>query len=160
MRSFPVETKRLVIRPFKLSDADAFYEMTRDSDIQRYLPCVCEQSLEKTRDEFKKYLKRDKDFYLMLEEKTTHNTVGALIAKQSFAKEYDMILMISVQHRRKDYMKEAIKAFFTVMPKGCELVFTIDKKNKSSYSLIRHFEHVQEVESFYPEYYYTFRISI
>ena len=152
MGTFPIETERLIIRPLKMSDVNEFYVMTRDESVKKYVPYACPSSLEDARYDFKKfYTKCDMlhDFYLGIEDKKKGKLVGALIVTENIRKEYDMSLITAARHRGKGYMKESLQAFVDVMKKGSVLLFIIDKKNESSYNLVRKLPNIKDVSNNY-----------
>ena len=114
--NFVVESERLLLRQFDLADVGEYYQMTRDPLIQHYVCYACENTLEDTYEAFEMcYSVKDNpyDFYLILEEKTSHKIVGAIIS--TAIKTTPLILDVSIlteaNHRKKGYMFEALTAF-------------------------------------------------
>lgn len=135
--NFVVESERLLLRQFDLADVGEYYQMTRDPLIQHYVCYACENTLEDTYEAFEMcYSVKDNpyDFYLILEEKTSHKIVGAIIS--TAIKTDPLILDVSIlteaNHRKKGYMFEALTAFKDAVPKSTELLFSIKKENLAS----------------------------
>lgn len=152
MGKFPIETERLVLRPFKKSDAFDYLKLTLDEDIHRYVPYACPSDLKESQSNIKEYYMRADfyhDFYLVIEAKATHKMVGSLIVTQNMNHEYEMSLIISNLHRRKGYMSEALKSFIDTMPRGSELLFRIEKDNKPSYGMVSKIRGIKDISSCY-----------
>ncbi len=139
--NFIVESERLFIRPFRIADTEEYYQMTRDSLIQTYVPFACEETIEevyKTIDNY--YSNGDcvNDFYLVLEEKTSHKLVGAIIAtaKTTTPLVLDVCILTDSFNRKKGFMFEALSAFKNALPKSTELLFTVDRENIASKNTI------------------------
>ena len=128
-----IMTERLLLRPFKISDAKAYFELTRDDSIMEYVPYVCPESLDKSIKEIEECcLKADciHDFYFAIEHKISHKLIGALIITQNLKHEFDMNYIIGKKFRKKGYMIEALEGFIKYMPKSSELLFIIKSKNE------------------------------
>lgn len=138
-----IYTNRLVLRPFKVEDANIFYEITQDKDIKDFVPYASPDSLEEAVQNIKTYYSKGDfihDFYFIIEQKSTKEIVGALIVTQNQDGEFDMSLIISRNHRQKGYMKEAVDAFIQNMPSNSKLVFIVEKKNQASLTLMSHLD--------------------
>ena len=84
--NYLIESERLYLRKFNLSDAEAYYQMTRDTDIQKYVEYACAPTLEETIENIDlSYSQSDfvHDYYLLLEDKNLHKIVGAILATES-----------------------------------------------------------------------------
>lgn len=144
-----IETKRLILRPFTVQDAEIYYEITREKDIQKFVPFACPTSLEETKNDIKLYYANGDfihDFYFILEEKSLHQVIGAMIITQNFKKELDMSLLIASRYRKNGYMLEAIKGFISYIPTSTTLLFIVENQNTSSLALMSHLE-LQEIKS-------------
>ena len=132
------ESDRLLLRKFELSDAEAYYEMTRDKSIQDYVPYAHLSSLNETiqcikysvNGDFTNYL------YVAIEEKQTGKLIGAIIATRTFPLTFDINILIHKDYRNQGYMSEALQHFIPTMPQGSELIFVIDKNNKASFNTV------------------------
>lgn len=140
--NFVVESERLRLRQFELSDVEEYYQMTRDPLIQTYVPYAYETSVKKTYNAFKQYYSSNNnpyDFYLILEDKSSKKIVGAIIstAITTMPLSLDVCILTAAECRRKGYMFEALLAFKDAIPKSTELLFTVDKENIPSLNTIR-----------------------
>lgn len=149
---YSIESERLLLRNFTLEDAEAYFQMTQDDDIKRYLPYTCTNSLDGALSLIKIfYMHGDfvRDFYLVLEEKSTHEFIGAIIATTSrnFST-IDMCLMIQKDYRNRGYMTEALNTFFTTLPAGTLLSFVIEKDNENSLNTVYKIDGIQDVSAF------------
>lgn len=145
-----VVTNRLLLRPFHMSDANAFFTMTRDIEIQQYVPFACSEFLIETKfDILTFYSKGDfvHDFYYIIENRKTHEMLGALIITQNIEKEFDMSLIIDKNHRRKGYMSEALLGFINSMQKNSVLSFVIKKTNIASLCTVQKIPNIFEANN-------------
>lgn len=138
---FIVESERLLIRPFKKTDAKEYYEMTTDSLIRSYVPFAFEESYEATYEMIDNYYSHGDcvyDFYLVLEEKETHKIIGAIIATaiRTYPLSLDVCILTDAAHRKQGFMFEALIAFKDALPKSTELIFVIDRTNEASIKTI------------------------
>lgn len=148
MSRFTIETDRLILRPFELSDADSYFAMTRDSNIREYVPYACASSIEETREDILKYYSKGDlkhDYYLVIEGKETHQMVGALIATQNQNAELEVCIMIVKEQRRKGYITEATKAFIEALPSKTCLMWKIRSDNVASLQSVSKIQGVREV---------------
>lgn len=147
--NFVVESERLQLRQFELSDVEEYYQMTLDPLIQTYVPFACEQTLENTYEAFEMcYSVKNNpyDFYLILENKTSRKIVGAIIstAITTTPLSLDVCIFTGAEYRRQGYMLEALLAFKDALPKSTKLIFTVDKENQASLNTIRKLPNVVE----------------
>ena len=139
--NFIIESERLVIRQFTVKDAPAYHQMTRDKDIQIYVPYACEETYEETLSTIKDYYSVGDlkyDYYLVLEEKGTGKLVGAIIATALTTSplNLDICILTEKSMRRKGYMYEALCTFKDALPKGTTLLFAIAQGNVASYRTV------------------------
>ncbi len=135
--NFIVESERLLIRPFRITDTEEYYQMTRDSLIRSYVPFACENTLEQTRETIENYYSNGDcvyDFYLVLEEKASHKIIGAIIATatNTYPLSLDVCILTDAMHRNKGFMFEALSAFKDALPESTELLFVIKRENLAS----------------------------
>lgn len=139
--NYIIESERLILRNFELTDATAYYQMTRDKDIQHYVPYACEETYEETVATIRDYYSVGDfkyDFYIAIEEKETHKLVGAIIATALVLSplSLDVCILTDKSMRRKGYMYEALCAFKDAVPKGTTLLFAIAEGNTASYRTV------------------------
>lgn len=140
--NFVVESERLLLRQFELTDVGEYYQMTRDPLIQNYVPFACEQTLENTYEAFElcySVKNNPYDFYLIFEDKTSHKIIGAVIstAITTTPLSLDVCIFTGAEYRKKGYMTESLLAFIDALPKSTTLEFTVDKENLASLKTIR-----------------------
>jgi len=139
METKRLETERLIMRPFKKEDANRYFEITKDEAIQKYVPNACPYSLEEALFDIETYYSKGDwihDFYIALEDKETHDIVGALIVYEDILKRYDMSIITAKEYRRMGYITEALKAFKKLV-KGKTLIFVIEKENLPSIKTVK-----------------------
>lgn len=142
-----IESERLILRKFKLSDVKPYFNMTQDKSIQDYVPYVCATNYFRT---FMRVLQfihgNSKDnYYIALEEKNSKKIIGAIVAIRTQQKNFDMNILLDSNSRRKRYMSEALTAFIKIMPQNSELVFVIDKTNTASLNTVSKLPNIKEV---------------
>lgn len=134
--NYVIESERLLLRKFKLEDAEDFYKMTRNRAIKKYVPVANMENLKqtiKTINEYYSYCDCVQNFYLVIEDKISHKIIGAIFAFGLLASnKFEMNILIARKHRKKGYMTEALLSFISSLPKGSELFFVVDKKNTAS----------------------------
>ena len=138
-----IYTNRLVLRPFKVEDANIFYKITQDKAIKDFVPYASPDSPEEAVQDISTYYSKGDfihDFYFIIELKSTKEIIGALIVTQDSVGEFDMSLIIAQNHRQKGYMKEAIIAFMQNMPSNSNLIFVIENNNQASLTLMSHLD--------------------
>ena len=135
--NFMVESERLLIRPFKLTDTEEYYQMTRDPLVREYVPFACENTIEETYNTIDMFYSHGdcvNDFYLVLEEKESHKLVGVIIATALTTSplNLEVDIITGSNFRRKGFMFEALTAFINALPKSTEFTFVVDKTNEAS----------------------------
>lgn len=147
--NYLIESERLYLRKFQLSDAEAYYQMTTDDAIQKYVEYACAPTLEETIENIElSYAKSDfvHDYYLLLEEKYSHQIVGAIIATESIdSSVLEVCILTHRDFRRNGYMNEALHAFIESLPTGKVLSFCIDHTNIASLQTISRISGVKEL---------------
>ena len=149
--NYLIESERLYLRKFNLSDAEAYYQMTRDTDIQKYVEYACAPTLEETIENIDlSYSQSDfvHDYYLLLEDKNLHKIVGAILATESIdSSVLEVCILTHPEFRKKGYMTEALNTFIKYLPTGKILSFCINYQNFASLKTISKLPNVQEVSS-------------
>lgn len=135
--NFVVESERLLLRQFDLADVEEYYQMTQDPLIQSYVSFACENTLEDTYEAFElcySVKNNPYDYYLIMEDKTSHKIVGAIIstAIKTSPLVLDVCILTGARYRQQGYMSEALTAFVGAVPKETELLFAIKKENTAS----------------------------
>lgn len=148
--NFVVESERLLLRQFELTDVGEYYQMTRDPLIQHYVPFACEQTLENTYEAFEicySVKNNPYDFYLILEDKASHKIVGAIISTAITTSPLvlDVDILTGADYRKKGYMFEALSAFKKALPKATELLFSVKKENIASLKTVTKLPGIVEV---------------
>lgn len=141
-----IETSRLILRPFQLSDAEEYFRITRNYAIKKYVPGACQDTLEECRNDIDNVYSKgdfDHDFYYIIEEKKSHKIVGAIICV--LIHNYDVSGFIDQYHRKMGYMFEALHAFVNNMPKGGALEFEIHVDNWASLSIVQSIPGIENI---------------
>lgn len=147
--SYSIESERLLLRPFKLADAEEYFQMTSDATIRHYIPNCWKKTIEKTRDLISTYYLHgdfSRDFYIIIEDKISHEIIGAIIAVATRTKplDLDISFLIKAEKRKQGYMYEALEAFMRSVPKPAYLTFMIKEDNIASLNTISKFPIVRE----------------
>lgn len=146
MEKFRVETKRLILRPFTMQDAEEYFSITRDKDVQRYVPNACPATFADCLDDIANiYSKGDfsHDYYVIIEEKISHAVIGAIICVQIH--DFDTSCLLGKEYRHQGYMLEAMEAFIAHMPKGGALIMSIHYSNDASLKNILSIRGIEEI---------------
>lgn len=153
--NYMVESERLLLRSFRISDAEAYYQLTLDDEIQKYVAHACAPTFEETLQNIKfSYSQGDfvHDYYLLLEEKQTHKLVGAIIATQIGTQTLlETHILTHRNYRNKGYMSEALNIFISTLPKGTVLIFTVKKNNQASLRTVSKIPGINEILNFIPK---------
>ena len=163
METFLIQTKRLNLRPFTVSDAADYFEMVSDNQIKTYINnCPHFWFFHKTVKKIKDYSTCNfKDnFYLVIENRSTQQLIGALLVEKSFDNNFfNVTMMIHKDHRKNGYMSESLQAFINFLPSKSRLYFIVFRSNHASVRTIRKIPGIQkeysllrgldEMESFY-----------
>ena len=142
--SYSIESERLLLRPFKLADAEEYFQMTSDATIRHYIPNCWKNTIEKTRDLISTYYLHgdfSRDFYIIIEDKFSHEIIGAIIAVAMRTKplDLDISFFIKAEKRNQGYMFEAIEAFMRSISKPAYLTFMVKEDNIASLNTIAKF---------------------
>lgn len=148
--SYSIETERLLLRPFTIADAESYFQMTSDATIRNYIPYCWTENLEETQQLILDYYSRGdfvRDFYIGIEDKNSHELVGAIIAValKTNPLELDMSIFIDAKHRQKGYMSEALKAFTQSVKKPAYMSFMIKEDNIASLKTVAKLPNIQEL---------------
>lgn len=145
MGKYIVETSRLILRPFTITDAKAYFSITRDENIKRFVPYACPETFVDCLHDFKKvYTQGDfrYDYYIAIEEKSSHKLIGSIICV--YIDCFDISAFVDKKYRGQGYMKEALASFLSSMPKGSVIRFDIQKTNQASLRIISQVEGSKE----------------
>ena len=139
---FSIETEHLILRKFNEKDGNDFYKITRDYDIIDYIPFVFTDSPKESYKLLKAYIQNCNlltNFYLAIEEKSSHKLIGGLIiTKGRFLKDFEVAYFIDNHYRRHGYMTEALNGFINSnCLKNKTLGFHIHKSNTASLSIVK-----------------------
>lgn len=137
-----LKTERLILRPFTSADAEEYFEITRDPEIQKYIRFYCPKTLEKAKENIRfwecLHITPDSDsFVLAIEEPKSQKLIGAFIAYKNATDKHEVSMLIAKQYRRQGYMTEVLKAFINFVPEGTKLNFDIKLENLPSLSVVQ-----------------------
>lgn len=140
-----IETKRLIIRDFDASDADALYKLKNDEQVRKYVPDFLDVDIKsedviKYIDDFRR-MERENDIdtwrCYAIELKEPRLVVGCIcFAKSEMLFEYELGWMMLGEHSKNGYASEAAEAFAEYI---CEkhsleyLIVIMDVDNPASY---------------------------
>lgn len=140
------ESERLLLRRFKTSDVEAYYQITRDKSIQDFVPYAYVSNYLEANQRIQDYIHADfkNNMYIAIEDKESKYLIGAILATRSLGNVFDIIIFIDIKHRNKGYMSEALSLFIPTMPHGSELIFVVDKCNTASYKTVTKLSGIKE----------------
>lgn len=144
-----IETQRLRLRPFRLDDAEWYFEVTQEKAVREYLPGTYSKILQDAKNDIKfYYLKGDfiHDFYFIIENKINQQHVGFLNITQDFDGLLEVAMFISPKFRGKRYITEALEGFTKNIPHGKNLRFTVDKQNEASLKAVQKLDGIIELK--------------
>ena len=112
---FSVESKRLVIRKYVLSDAEQDSEIGNDKEVFRFVENVPQPyTVQKARNWIKKLKNQKLSYFFAIELKKTGKLIGTIwlkYRKKSFLNYPEIGIIIGRKYRGRGYAKEAINAF-------------------------------------------------
>lgn len=134
-----VETERLVLRNFEMTDVDEYFGIVSDKVIKRYVPYASAFSKEAVCSLVSDYCLGDfkNDFYVVFKDKQTMKIVGAIIAvKIPTTSCLDVSYLVNPALRDKGFMKEALMGFISFLLNSSfmysYLQLTIENENTAS----------------------------
>ena len=141
---FYIETKRLELTPFRLEDAEEYFQIISDKDIAKYVPYSSAKTLDTTKKHLEVYEKGDfeRDFYICIRSKETGKIIGAIIGCALSYAILDISYFIGKDYRGLGYCSEAMKAFIKYLKdnnlKRYNLLLTIEDENLASKNTASH----------------------
>lgn len=138
-----VETKRLVLRNFDVSDVDEYFEVVSDDSIRKYVPYASVFCINSARKLVNDYCLGDfkNDFYVVFKDKQTNIIVGAIIAVKISSSTLDVSYLVNSKFRNKGFMKEALIGFINYLFNSdlmySYLKFTIEDENVASQQVVQ-----------------------
>lgn len=160
--TFPLETDRLILRPFESSDAENYFKITRDVLTQYFVGFMCPLNMEESKylmDHFYSCCDFDKRFNIAIEEKTSKALIGSIeITKNENFEYYDIAYFIDKPFRKKGYIKEAIYEFLKYWPQNRSLIFEVFLENEPSLNFISHIPGIIQKSTFGDDYFAVFCI--
>lgn len=135
-------TKRLILRTFKLKDANQFFSIIQDEEIKQYLKGIYEKSKARVKENLVIYMDADfiNDYYYAVEDRKSGELIGAIIATRMNKHEIEVAYFVGKEYRQQGYMKEALNSFLNRVcywNKEKTFKFVIDKQNIPSISLMK-----------------------
>lgn len=132
-----LEGKRIILRPFKKEDAKEYLEIANDSAIKKYLHFASPDTLEESIELLENYCSLDfiNDFYFLIEEKSTHQLIGALLCFRTSTFMLDTSYFITKGYRGNGFILEALEVFIDYLSKNTlydTLFFMINNRNLAS----------------------------
>ena len=133
MKTFQIETQRLILRRFCLADSEQYFHITREPDIRRFVPDACPFDKQECINDIKNIYSKgdcDYDFYLIIENKLSHQIMGAIISV--LIHEFDTQYFLASRFRGQGFMSEALSAFIEYMRythAGGSILFNVDAPN-------------------------------
>lgn len=149
-----IETERLRIRPFEVSDAEWYFKVTKDRAIKKYLLFAHPSSVKDSVRMIWQYYSKDGFIYkfsFVLENKESHERLGALMMEQNLDESLGISMLIAKEHRRKGYISEVIEGVVRHLPNGNVLKFSIDRQNEASLMAVQKLDKIVEITDSFSE---------
>ena len=147
MENFLIQTSKIILRPFTISDAENYFEMIKDKTIRDYLAnCSHLLFFHEVLQKIEEYSKCDfqNNFYMVIEDVSTHQFIGALLVNQIRKNVCNVTMMTHKDHRRKGYMTEALQAFTNYLPSSKKLVFFVCRNNYASLHTLKKLQGINQ----------------
>lgn len=132
-----LEGKRILLRRFKNEDVKEYFKIATDESMKKYLPYASPDDLEECIELIENYSNLDfiNDFYLIIEDKDSHQMIGAILSFRTSALELDTSYFIGKDFRGNGFVIEALQVFIDYLSKNCiykTLFFMIKNDNLPS----------------------------
>ena len=102
------ETERLLIRPFRISDAEDAFEWRSDPEVNRFMPYPCDDNIAELRRRIEKWIADNDKYAIVLRE--TDKVIGDISLEWSEKdKAYEIGYNINRSYWRKGYATEAVR---------------------------------------------------
>jgi len=133
---------RIILRKFKKEDAEEYLAIANEIEIKKFLPFASPDNLEECVELIENYCDLDfvNDFYFILEDKSTHHLIGALLCFRTTTFTLDTSYFISKDYRGNGFILEALKVFIYYLSKNTvykTLFFMINNKNLASKKIMQ-----------------------
>ena len=104
-----INTERLLIRPFRESDAEDAFEWRSDPEVNRFMPYPCDDNVEELRQRIKEWITDNDKYAIVL--KATDKVIGDISLEWSEKDGvHEIGYNINRSFWRKGYATEAVKA--------------------------------------------------
>ena len=132
-----LQGNRIILRKFKKEDAKGYLKIANDIAIKQYLPFASPDTLEETIELIENYCDLDfvNDFYFIIEDKSNHQLIGALLCFRTTMYTLDTSYFIAKDYRGNGLILEALKVFIDYLSKNTvykTLFFMISHNNLAS----------------------------
>ena len=129
--------ERILLRPFKEDDAEEYLNLANEETIKQYLPFASPDNLEECIELIDNYSDLDfiNDFYFVIEDKSTHRLIGALLCFRTSSFMLDTSYFIGKEFRGNGLALEVLEVFINYLSKNTvykTLFFMINNRNLSS----------------------------
>ena len=102
------ETERLLIRPFRISDADDAFEWRSDPEVNRFMPYPCDDDIAQLRQRIEEWIADNDKYAIVLRE--TGKVIGDITLEWSEKERaYEIGYNINRSYWRKGYATEAVR---------------------------------------------------
>lgn len=135
-----IQAKQQTLRTFGHYDALAFYRLSHDEEVKKYVPYAYTEDLKEAEEMVEYYSEGDckNDFYLIIEEDEA--MVGVIIAVRTIKNTLEVSAFVSKHFRGRGIMTKAMETFKEWLSKNTnyeKLVMCIEKENVASNCQIR-----------------------
>jgi len=136
-----LEGKRIILRPFKKEDANEYLRIANEKSIKEYVPFASPDNLAETVELIQNYSELDfvNDFYFIIEDKSTHQLIGALLCFRTLSMDLDTSYFIAKNYRGNGFVLEALHVFINYLTKNTpyqSMHFMINNTNTASMKIM------------------------
>lgn len=128
-------TDNYVVRNFTVEDTRAFYELTHESLVKKYVPYAYCENYEMAEELIGYYVKGDcvNDFYLAIVK--DEKIIGSIIANKMYDNALEVSAIVSSEHRNKGVMTETMNGFIKWLEQNTsyqKIRLVVEKENIAS----------------------------
>lgn len=133
---------RVILRKFRKEDAEEYLKIANETAIKQYLQFASPDNFEECMELIENYSDLDfiNDFYFVIEDRTTHQLIGALLCFRTSTFMLDTSYFIAKDYRGNGFILEALKVFIDYLSKNTvyeTLFFMINNRNLASKKIMQ-----------------------
>lgn len=134
--------ERIILRKFKKEDANEYLKIANEKAVKEYIPFASPDNLKECIELIENYCELDfiNDFYFIIEDKTSHQLIGALLCFRTSTFMLDTSYFIAKNYRGNGFIIEALEVFIDYLSKNTiydTLFFMINNRNLASKKIMK-----------------------